>query len=100
MNLNERHIAHLDLDSFYVSVECLRNPRLNGKPVIVGGNANRGIVAACSYEARKFGIYQTMPIKHARILCPDAIIVRGDKEVYSKYKFLVRVRSAKNWILW
>jgi len=90
MNLNERHIAHLDLDSFYVSVECLRNPRLNGKPVIVGGNANRGIVAACSYEARKFGIYQTMPMKHARILCPDAIIVRGDKEVYSKYSRLVR----------
>ena len=86
---DQRHIAHLDLDSFYVSVEQLRNPKLIGKPVLIGGTGDRGVVASCSYEARKFGIHSAMPMKVARRLCSHAIIVRGDMEQYSKYSGLV-----------
>lgn len=86
---NERHIAHLDLDSFFVSVEQLRNPKLKGKPVLIGGSGDRGVVASCSYEARKFGIHSAMPMAVARRLCSHAIIVRGDMEQYSKYSGLV-----------
>lgn len=86
---NQRHIAHLDLDSFYVSVEQLRNPKLIGKPVLIGGTGDRGVVASCSYEARKFGIHSAMPMKVARRLCSHAIIVRGVMEQYSKYSGLV-----------
>lgn len=82
-------IVHLDLDSFFVSVERLRNPALIGKPVMVGGNSDRGVVAACSYESRVFGVKSAMPMKLARRLCPDAIIVRGDMDVYSKYSNMV-----------
>jgi len=85
----ERHIAHLDLDTFFVSVECLQNPRLIGKPVLIGGSGDRGVVASCSYEARKFGIHSAMPMKIAKRLCSHAIIVRGDMEAYSKYSRLV-----------
>ncbi|MGZ8517962.1 MAG: DNA polymerase IV [Chitinophagaceae bacterium] len=85
----ERHIAHLDLDTFFVSVECLRNSKLIGKPVLIGGNGDRGVVASCSYEARKFGIHSAMPMKTAKRLCSHAIVVRGDMEVYSKYSRLV-----------
>ena len=84
-----RHIAHFDLDSFFVSVECLKDSRLKGKPLIVGGSGDRGVVAACSYEARKFGIHSAMPIRLARRLCPQALIIRGDMESYSKYSNLV-----------
>jgi len=84
-----RHIAHFDLDAFFVSVECLKNSRLKGKPLLVGGSGDRGVVAACSYEARKFGIHSAMPMKLARRLCPEAIIIRGDMESYSKYSRLV-----------
>jgi DNA polymerase-4 len=86
---NARHIAHFDLDAFFVSVECLKNSQLKGKPLIVGGTGDRGVVAACSYEARKFGIHSAMPIKIARRLCPQAIIIRGDMEAYSRYSKLV-----------
>lgn len=86
---SDRHIAHLDLDTFFVSVECLLNPRLIGKPVLIGGSGDRGVVASCSYEARKFGIHSAMPMKIARRLCTHAIIVRGDMEQYSKYSGLV-----------
>ena len=86
---NERHIAHLDLDSFFVSVEQLRNPKLIGKPILIGGSGDRGVVASCSYEARKFGIHSAMPMAAARRLCSHAIIVRGDMEQYSKYSSLV-----------
>jgi DNA polymerase IV len=86
---NTRHIAHFDLDAFFVSVECLKNSQLKGKPLIVGGTGDRGVVAACSYEARKFGIHSAMPIKIARRLCPQAIIIRGDMEAYSRYSKLV-----------
>ncbi|MFL5748663.1 MAG: DNA polymerase IV [Niastella sp.] len=85
----DRHIAHFDLDAFFVSVETLRNPKFCGKPLLVGGGSDRGVVAACSYEARKFGIHSAMPMKIARRLCPEAIIIRSDIEAYSKYSRLV-----------
>ncbi len=78
------HIAHFDLDSFFVSVEILNNPSLKGKPVLVGGY-ERGVVAACSYEARKFGIHSAMPMKKAMQLCPQAIITSASRGDYSKY---------------
>ena len=84
-----RVVAHMDLDSFFVSVERLRDSRLNHKPVIVGGNSDRGVVAACSYETRVFGVRSAMPMKVARQLCPDAIVLRGDFEAYSQYSSLV-----------
>jgi DNA polymerase-4 len=79
-----RAIAHLDLDTFYVSCERLINPKLVGMPIIVGGSSDRGVVASCSYEARKFGVRSAMPVKYALRLCPQATIVRGDMEFYSK----------------
>lgn len=82
--LNIRHIAHFDLDSFFVSVEIRNNPTLKGKPVLVGGY-ERGVVAACSYEARKFGIHSAMPMKKAMQLCPQAIITNASRDQYSKY---------------
>lgn len=85
----QRFIAHFDLDSFFVSVERLKNKDLIGKPVIVGGSGDRGVVAACSYETRAFGVHSAMPIKQARKLCPQAIGVRGDFESYSHYSRLV-----------
>ncbi|TAL45783.1 MAG: DNA polymerase IV [Chitinophagaceae bacterium] len=78
------HIAHFDLDSFFVSVEIINNPALKGKPVLVGG-FERGVVAACSYEARKFGIHSAMPMKQAIKLCPEAIITNASRDQYSKY---------------
>ncbi|MDI9871069.1 DNA polymerase IV [Flectobacillus roseus] len=85
----ERAIVHMDLDCFFVSVERLRNSQLNNKPVIVGGMSDRGVVSACSYEARRFGIHSAMPMRMARHLCPEAIIVRGDYESYSQYSDMV-----------
>jgi DNA polymerase-4 len=84
-----RHIAHLDLDTFFVSVEHLRNPKLKGKPVLIGGSNDRGVVASCSYEARKFGIHSGMPMYAAKNLCREAIVVKSDFEAYSKYSTLV-----------
>lgn len=85
----ERSIVHMDLDSFFVSVECLRDDRLRGKPLIIGGGSDRAVVASCSYEARRFGIHSAMPMKLARRLCPDALIIGGDMELYSRYSSLV-----------
>ena len=85
MNTPIRSVVHLDLDTFFVSVERLVNPRLNGLPVIVGGTSDRGVVASCSYEARQFGVHSAMPMKTARLLCRDAIIVRGDMDLYTHY---------------
>jgi DNA polymerase-4 len=79
----DRNIIHLDLDAFFVAVECQRNPFLKGKPLIVGGSSRRGVVAACSYETRKFGVHSAMPIYLALQLCPDAIVISGDVEAYT-----------------
>ncbi|MDF1549656.1 MAG: DNA polymerase IV, partial [Bacteroidales bacterium] len=84
-----RSILHLDLDTFFVSVERLQNSKLMGKPVIIGGLSDRGVVASCSYEARKYGVHSAMPMKMARTLCSEAIIIRGDMDQYSKYSNLV-----------
>jgi len=85
----ERHIVHCDLDTFFVSVERLQNSKLNGKPVLIGGGSDRGVVASCSYEARKFGVHSAMPMRLALQLCPEAILVRGDHDQYSKYSKIV-----------
>ena len=85
----ERAILHMDLDSFFASVEVLKNSSFIGKPLIIGGISSRGVVASCSYEARKFGVHSAMPMKMALRLCPDAIVVRGDMDSYSKYSQLV-----------
>src|ERR1700712_2952958 len=84
-----RHIAHLDLDTFFVSVEQLRNPKLLGKPVLIGGSNARGVVASCSREARSFGIHSGMPMYQALHLCKDATVVKSDYEAYSKFSSLV-----------
>ncbi|MEO5674261.1 MAG: DNA polymerase IV [Chitinophagales bacterium] len=81
---SHRTIVHLDLDCFFVAVSRLMNAALNGKPVLIGGTSDRGVVAACSYEARTFGIHSAMPMKLARRLCPEAMIVQGDYEMYIK----------------
>lgn len=85
----DRNIAHMDLDSFFVSVEVLRNSGFKNKPVIIGGSSQRGVVASCSYEARKFGVRSAMPMRMALSLCPDAIVIKGDMELYSRYSSLV-----------
>lgn len=84
-----RAILHMDLDSFFVSVECLKNSQFLGKPLIIGGTGGRGVVASCSYEARRFGVHSAMPVKMALNLCPDAIVLRGDMDSYSRYSKLV-----------
>ncbi|MBV8253832.1 MAG: DNA polymerase IV [Chitinophaga sp.] len=83
ISLQQRAIAHLDLDCFFVSVECQQDSSLIGKPLLVGGNSDRAVVAACSYEARRYGIHSAMPMKTALRLCPHAIIRSGDMEAYS-----------------
>ena len=88
-NIKDQNIIHLDLDSFFVSVERLREPKLRDIPLLIGGSTNRGVVASCSYEARKFGIHSAMPMKTARRLCPHATVIGGDSELYSKYSHLV-----------
>lgn len=85
----QRAILHMDLDSFFVAVERLRDPQLQGRPVVVGGSGDRGVVAACSYEARRFGVHSAMPGRMAKQLCPDAVFIRGDYDAYSRYSDLV-----------
>jgi DNA polymerase-4 len=87
--MEERTIVHLDMDSFFVSVERLTNSALKGKPVIIGGLSDRSVVASCSYEARQFGVHSAMPVRMAKQLCGDAIFIRGDMEHYSKYSRLI-----------
>ena len=85
MSSTKKYIAHLDLDCFFVSVERIKNPGLNGKPVVVGGSATgRGVVASASYEARKFGIHSAMPTARAQRLCPNLIVVRGSHGEYGR----------------
>jgi DNA polymerase IV len=85
----DKKIVHIDLDSFFVSVERLNNSKLIGKPILVGGTSDRGVVASCSYEARSFGVHSAMPMRRARQLCPEAIIVKGDMEQYSNYSNII-----------
>lgn len=85
----DRAIVHMDLDAFFVSVECLKNSALKGKPLIIGGMSDRGVVSSCSYEARRFGVHSAMPVKMALRLCPDAIVLRGDMDAYSKHSSIV-----------
>ena len=84
-----RSIAHMDLDTFFVSCERLIDSKLNNRPVLIGGTSDRGVVASCSYEARAFGIHSAMPMKLARQLCPEAVILRGNSGTYTKYSNLV-----------
>lgn len=86
---SKRHIIHCDLDSFFVSVERKERNELIGKPVLVGGFSDRAVVASCSYEARRFGIHSAMPMRLAKQLCPEAIIVRGDMDRYAMHSRVV-----------
>ncbi len=81
---DHRTIAHFDLDSFYVSVERKYRPQLIGRPIAVGGSSDRGVIASCSYEARKFGVRSAMSTKLAKRLCPELHIIKGDMERYSQ----------------
>ncbi len=79
----------MDLDTFFVSVERKLHPELRKVPLIVGGQGGRGVVAACSYETRLFGVHSAMPMRMALQLCPDAKVISGDMEAYSKHSHLV-----------
>lgn len=81
----QRSILHMDLDTFFVSVERLLDSRLNGRPVLIGGTSDRGVVASCSYEARAYGVHSAMPMQMARKLCPEAVIIKGNSYNYLKY---------------
>jgi DNA polymerase-4 len=85
----QKTVLHLDLDSFFVSVERLTNSTLNNKPVLVGGTGGRGVVASCSYEARRYGVHSGMPMRTALQLCPEAIAIKGDSSRYSKYSNII-----------
>lgn len=85
----DRTVLHMDLDSFFVSVERLMDSRLHGIPVLVGGVSDRGVVAACSYEARQTGVRSGMPMRMAREFCPEAVVVRGNSMEYTKHSKVV-----------
>jgi DNA polymerase IV len=85
----DRTIVHMDLDTFFVSVERLLDSRLQKRPILIGGTSDRGVVASCSYEARAFGVHSGMAMKMARNLCPEAVVIRGNTANYTKYSKLV-----------
>ena len=87
--MNTTAILHLDLDTFFVSVERLINTELMHRPLLVGGLGDRGVVAACSYETRKFGVHSGMSMKVARNLCPEATVIKGNASTYTKYSHLI-----------
>ncbi len=84
-----RAIVHMDLDTFFVSCERLLDSRLEGRPILIGGMSDRGVVASCSYEARRFGVHAAMPMKMARDRCPEAVVIKANAATYSKYSRLV-----------
>jgi DNA polymerase-4 len=85
MSVHQTHIAHFDLDAFFVSVERILDPSLKGKPLILGGTKERGVVSTCSYEARKFGVKSAMPMSLAYSLCPQGIFLKGSSGQYGKF---------------
>jgi DNA polymerase-4 len=85
----KRAILHMDLDTFFVSCERLLDSDLVGKPILVGGSGNRGVVSAASYEARTFGARSGIPMKMARLLCPEAIVIQGNSDIYTQYSKMV-----------
>ncbi len=87
--MQDRSIVHMDLDTFFVSVERLMDSRLEGLPILIGGTSDRGVVAACSYESRAFGVHSAMPMRMAKELCPEAIVIRGNASNYTKYSKMV-----------
>ncbi len=89
MNTTERSIVHMDLDTFFVSCERVIDSKLEGKPILIGGISDRGVVASCSYEARKYGVHSAMPMRMARQLCPEAVVLRGNSGIYTKFSKLV-----------
>ncbi|MCF0073282.1 DNA polymerase IV [Dyadobacter sp. CY261] len=92
----DRAILHFDLDTFFVSVERKLDSQLENKPILVGGTGDRGVVAACSYETRKFGVHSGMPMKMAKMLCPEATVIRGNGETYSKHSKVVSEIISEN----
>jgi DNA polymerase IV len=91
-----RKIIHIDMDAFYASVEQRDNPELRGKPVAVGGSRERGVVAAASYEARKFGVRSAMPSVTAQRQCPDLIFVKPRFDVYKAISQQIRAIFAEH----
>ena len=85
----KKNILHLDLDTFFVSCERLIDSRLKNRPLLVGGTGDRGVVAACSYETRLYGVHSGMSMKVARRLCPEALVIKGNSGIYTKYSHLV-----------
>lgn len=85
----DRQIVHMDLDAFYVSCTLLKMPELAGKPLIIGGTSNRGVVTSASYEARKYGVKSAMPTRLALQRCPDAIVLKGDFDLFTEYSNIV-----------
>ncbi len=85
----KRTILHMDLDTFFVSVERKLDSKLDGKAILIGGTGDRGVVSAASYEARPYGVHSGMPMKQARMLCPEAIVIKGNAGVYTEQSRLV-----------
>ena len=86
----QRKIIHIDMDSFFASVEQRDHPELRGKPIAVGGDSERGVVATASYEARKFGIHSAMSMSRAKTLCKDLIVVQGNHHKYKEVSLQMR----------